>query len=66
MQERPVLRAGVLGDDRFLFSLAIDGDRAGFLVVDRSQRNGLLRFLRGSLTGAGALRAARDERREDE
>ena len=30
VQERPVFRAGVLGRDRRLFALPVDGDRAGF------------------------------------
>ena len=64
MQEGPVFRSGVLGDDRLVLALAVDRDRAGFLVLDGPQRNGLRRFLRGGFAGAGALGATRDERRE--
>ena len=58
VQEGPVLGAGVLGDDRFLFSLPVDRDRAGFLVLYRSQRCGGRGFLGLGAFGARALRAA--------
>ena len=64
VQEGPVFGAGVLGDDRFVLAFAVDRDRAGFLVLDGSQRHGLGRLLGGRFPGARALRATGAERRQ--
>ena len=66
MQERPVPGARVLGDDRFVFALAVDRDRAGLLVLDRPQRNHVPGLPGISSAGARALCAADAERCDDD